>query len=63
MRIDRPPPPSGVVPLRPDLAPAAFNPVLLSAALDLAGAHAFEAGEDGRLDFADPAAVERFLVE
>jgi EAL domain-containing protein (putative c-di-GMP-specific phosphodiesterase class I)/GGDEF domain-containing protein len=40
-----------------------LEPALLSDALGLAGAHAFEMGEDGYLDFADHAAIERYLIE
>lgn len=40
-----------------------LEPALLSDALGLAGAHAFEMGEDGYLDFADRAALERYLIE
>lgn len=50
-----------------DVAGQARSPLaetsLLADALHLAGAFAFEMGEDGHLDFADKAAVERFLVE
>lgn len=40
-----------------------LEPALLSDALGLAGAHAFEMGEDGHLDFADRPALERYLIE
>lgn len=40
-----------------------LEPALLSDALDLAGAYAFEMGEDGYLDFADRAALERYLIQ
>lgn len=39
------------------------EPALLADALALAGAYAFEMGEDGYLDFADVPSVERFIVE
>lgn len=40
-----------------------LEPAMLSDALGLAGAHAFEMGEDGQLDFADRPALERYLIE
>lgn len=39
------------------------EPALLSDALGLIGAHAFEMGEDGHLDFADRPALARYLIE
>jgi diguanylate cyclase (GGDEF)-like protein len=40
-----------------------LEPQLLSDALSLAGAFAFEMGEDGHLDFADRPGLARFLVD
>jgi len=40
-----------------------LEPSLLSDALDLIGAHAFEMGEDGHLDFANRTALANFLVD
>ncbi|WP_298913366.1 EAL domain-containing protein [uncultured Algimonas sp.] len=40
-----------------------LEPALLSDALALAGAFAFDMDEDGRMDFADTARLEAFLVE
>lgn len=39
------------------------EPALLSDALGLIGAYAFEMGEDGHLDFADRPMLARFLIE
>ena len=39
------------------------EPALLADALAMAGAYAFEMGEDGYLDFADVPSVERFIIE
>lgn len=40
-----------------------LEPAMLSDALGLAGAYAFEMGEDGHLDFADRAGLERYLIQ
>lgn len=40
-----------------------LEPALLYDALGLAGAHAFDMGEDGHLNFADRPALERYLIE